>query len=265
MCNGYYLAYNRIRSYYFGGSLAKVMEMVKRERSRRHPAIALERAVSLVQRIQTQIGFQAASREIIAEAMGHGGLTGPAASKIAALLYFDLLVKEGPRVRIAPLGRQILVPTSEGEKAEALVEAVKAPSLYRELIDRYSEAPLPGLLTNLLMRDFGIAGKRGAEVEKVFRASVEYAGLLRNGILYADIDEAAEGTEPETWQTSEQEDPPSPEEGTIGSGREPVAGEREHVIPLESGNGSIRLPDPLTKKDLLRVEKWAALMGQLLE
>ncbi len=237
-------------------------------RSRRYPTFSLEEALEYCERINTEVGFTPASREVLAQAIGYSGLSGPAARKLAALSYFGLLRKDSKGLRLSPMAGRILVPTSEQERKEALVDAAQGPSLYQELFERFAGGPLPSMLSNMMARDFGIVQKKAEGAAEKFRQTVEFAGLLRNGILYTDL--AASG--------AATEEPPAPggepEPGTDGVETEARAelgglgsrpGTRDHLVPLTGGTAVVRLPDPLSSEDLVRVQKWAGLMAELID
>lgn len=158
--------------------------MAKAQTKRKAPSHALSESIGFLESIDRSLGRGPFTRDLIVEALGHKAASGPFNRKVGALLHFNLLQRDGVSYRIAELGEKILRPQVEGEKRDALAEAVTEPKLYRELINRFRGQPVPPLLKNILVREFGVHQNSGGDVAKMFLSSLEYAGLLRNQIVH---------------------------------------------------------------------------------
>lgn len=240
----------------------------KRPRSKAYPRIGVEEAIELVKQIRSAIGAGPFSREAVAESMGLSPKSGYANSKTAAMVHYGFLDRSGSSYHMTGLAERVLHPTHADEEREAAIEAVKNPTLFESLFERFGGSSLPSLLANILARDFGITGNQATDVAATFRASVEFAGLLRNGILLSD---------------SGFTKPPSPEPKTatnvlalpVGSnGGTPTpplqtpaisSANRQFQIPLKAGKVAVlALPSQVESRDLDRIKQWIDLMEDAL-
>lgn len=158
-------------------------EKKKGGRSSSYPAFSLEDCIAAVKKVKEELGSNPSSRDLVARAMGYSGVTGASATKISACVHFGLLDRSGNTYSTSELSSKILTPVSNGEKAEALVEAVNSPSLYSKLISEYSGKALPNMLENILSRQYDIIDNSAQRAAEIFKKSLEYAGLLRNGVV----------------------------------------------------------------------------------
>lgn len=152
-------------------------------RTTSYPRVDLESAIDLLNRLKNALGNGPYDRNSAATAMGYKGLSGASASRFAALLHYGLLSRNGTVYNQSPLADRILIETSEEDKKTAIVEAVRNPKLYKSLTERFSGSSLPLLLKNILVRDYGIPERASRGVVKNFKQSLEFAGILRNGVI----------------------------------------------------------------------------------
>ncbi|HEX4774852.1 MAG TPA: hypothetical protein VH234_05025 [Candidatus Saccharimonadales bacterium] len=100
---------------------------------------------------------------------------------MASLVHYGLLEKRKDKYGISELGKSVLLPQVDGETESAIKEAAIKPNLFNELAHQYQGQELPSLLGNILTSpQYGISPKVKDEVVEVFKATMEYAGLLRN-------------------------------------------------------------------------------------
>jgi len=165
----------------------KTNQKSKKIRSVAYPAISLEQALNLVEKLRKNAGPGPYNRLSASEGLGYSGVSGTSAARVAALAHFGLLTKKGGTYRQGELADKILLPNTETEKQLAITEAAKTPKLYSKLIEKFSGQALPLMLKNLLAREFKVNERVAGEVEGNFRASMEFAGILKNGILSADL------------------------------------------------------------------------------
>lgn len=237
----------------------------REERGPKSPAETLETAVGLVRQVRENVGFGNASRETLANALGYPTLHGRSNRVIASLVHFGLLERTGPAIyRISELGKRLLMPRDDGEYKEALAEAVQRPGLYQKLFTRFGGEAVPTMLPNILAREFGVWPGSSEDVASIFRASAEYAELLRNGVLHtsrADIVSA-----PDEAPTEGR----SPAVSIIGSAGlhsflDGVSDSRRYTIPLgtDGRQAVVELPIPVSQRDLRWITRWAEYMGEL--
>jgi hypothetical protein len=242
----------------------------KEERGPKIPGVNLQSAIDLLRRVRDGVGVGRASRETIAQALGYSSLNGSSKRAIAALGHFGLMERAGSSaLRVSDLGSRILVPRDEQEQREAIAEAAQQPALYQKLFSRYGGHGLPALLPNILVRDFGVLASSSEEIVRTFRESVEFAGLLRNGILHTALEPAETHSSSEVPPSSDgmsaevedQQAGPGPPTNHPTAARPPVGGQR-YTIPLDRQGrlATIEIPLPVSSSDLRRVSRWAEFM-----
>jgi hypothetical protein len=250
-------------------------EPVRGERGVQYPADNLQSAVSMVGRVRDGIGFSPASRETIAAALGHKVISGTSGRKLAVLAHFGLLERVGGgSYRVSELAKRILIPTSPTERVQAIAEAVRTPALYAALIERYQGHALPTMLANVLTRELGVFETSAEHAAQEFRASVDYAGLLRNGVLLSEpADDQAVRSEPDSVR------PVDAERGRAGASSAVVGTAlptilsastvpgtvQAYTIPLGNTGrvATLQIPVPVTAWDLSKVEAWITYMKTL--
>lgn len=176
----------------------------KRERSSRNPLGNLEEAVKALETVNKALGKGPYSRDSVAQALGYSGVHGRSGRKVAALVQFGLLNREGNKYSQSDLASRILFPVSDQDKIEAIIIAVKSPTLYAKLIAKYENQSLPTLLANIMAREYGINSKNSEEAAKTFKESLEYAGIFKNGVI---LDQSSglvnnQGTENDVFEES---------------------------------------------------------------
>lgn len=235
-----------------------------------YPADGLEAAIGMVAEIKAAIGLSAASRETLVEALGYKSINGASARKLAVLTHFGLLDRVGKGTsKISELGRRVLMPTSESDKAQAIAEAAKTPSLFGELFERFKGNAVPSLLPNLLAREFGVFHGAAESASKTFRETMEFAGLLRNGVLHEETESTTSSPAPQdgdgTAGTGSASDPGAPQPEGREDPVNAVTGVQKYTIALD-GSGRvarIEIAIPVSAMDLRRVERWAKYMEEI--
>lgn len=155
----------------------------KRIRSVAYPSSGLKEAIQNTEDLRKKLGMGPYSRDAAVKALGYSGISGASGTKIAALVHFGLLSRDADTYRQSPLADRILVPPDEAEKDKAIIEAVKTPKLYNQLISDFANKSLPTLLPNVLFHTYKINEKVAQEVAANFTLSIEFAGILKNGII----------------------------------------------------------------------------------
>lgn len=230
----------------------------KSERGRRSPSVPLGDAVGYLQAVHKELGTGAASREVVAQALGYKSINGAVTTKIGALTHYDLLERDGATYRVSGVGKALLYPKGDAERRAALAAAAKAPGLYADVVRDRGGQPLPGMLANILIHDYGVHPEKAPEVVEVFRATMEYAGLLRQGVLHESPDGGAAEVAPEPPPAAPEPAPapaPAAEKEALTSYRVPLPRRRSAVL---------RLPAPLEPGDVQRLKQWLDLMGETL-
>lgn len=165
------------------------INQVKRERSVAYPALSLDRAIESSSELRTKLGKGPYGREDAAVALGHKGVSGASATKIASLVHFGLLTRNGNTYSQSELGERINHPLSDYDRTEAILEVMKTPKLYKDLFDQFTGQAIPTQLANILVRK-GVSSKVAQTVADDFKSSAEFSGCLKNGVLFNDAEVA---------------------------------------------------------------------------
>lgn len=163
--------------------LAKNQTKKTVERSSRYPAVDIESAIELIKKLKANLGSGPYARLSVAQGIGYDAITGSSGKRVAALVYYGLLEKSGQKYSLSDLANRILYEISAEDRKEAIVEAVKKPTIFSALIDRYKGEALPALLKNILVREYQIVDKVADDVIRNFTSSLQFADLLKNGII----------------------------------------------------------------------------------
>jgi len=152
-------------------------------RSTAYPNISLEEAIKAVTDLRHAMGKGPYSRESAAQGMGHSGLSGAGAAKVAALVHYGLLERQGNTYRQTDLAETIINPLNDDEKDEGLRRAAATPKLLQHILSDFQGQSLPQRLDAILARTYGISDKAAPAVAKITTSSLEYAGLLKSGVI----------------------------------------------------------------------------------
>lgn len=239
-------------------------EEAPEERGPRIPADPLHIGIEYLTRVQKGIGFSAASNDSVVAALGHTMLSGSAKRKLAVLNHYGLLERVGrSSYKVSELGKAILHPRGDREYRGAIGAAARRPRIYQELWNRYKGQPIPSILPNLLVREFGVLPKTGHVVAQNFVETMGFAGLLQNGVLTEVEDEAVE---PETVSSAavggDSETRRGPSSTSV-----PGGGGQRYIVALDARGriATVDLPVPVRQKDLTTLENWLSFMRTIAE
>lgn len=233
--------------------------MTTRERSTAYPSLSLREAVELVDRVRNGLGSGEVTREQIAPVIGHENLSGPAASKVAAIAHYGLLDKGKGTYRVSELATKILSPIGDAERVEALQMAALQPSLFRSVYEKYSpDGRLPEAIEAIMHRDYGVTREAAKTAHENLVESLVYAGLL--------------DAETRAFANASSEDALGQDEGSQGSAdsgsgskqqSERVVvppGSQVYELPMSLGTARIVLPPKLTLQDFQALESLVGLV-----
>ncbi len=185
-------------------SLAK-----KRVRSTSYPAYGLEKAITNIEQLESNLGRGPFSRESAAKALGYSGVSGTSGKAVAALVHYGLLTRSGDTYEVSELTDRIVRWSDQVERRNAISEAAKAPKLFRQLFESYVSKSVPSMLAHILAREHKIGGNVADEVVKIFTETMTYSEHLKNGVLVElKLDDApvvAEFSDGEKAQEAESE------------------------------------------------------------
>ena len=236
-----------------------VEEMAKgtKERSAVYPAVALDECVEFVKTVNKLGGRKVASTSI-AEALGVSPATYSFRAKVSSSKQFGLIKSTGGTVELCDIAKKLLYPTDDLSNKQLLIQCLMTAPLYKKLIEKYNDNAVPTTerLGNILFQEHSITRTAKDNAAKKFIASLEYAGVLQNGVLILDAHADggdAEDERNDRTETSEQSTMVSGETaGTESKNDKRVVQEGYHfAIPTLSGaTAQVTIPKEITAKDL---------------
>ncbi len=180
-------------------------------RSPNYPAISLPEAVKRAERVFKQEQRHPADKEVIAKAIGYGGLNGGSNVVISALTKYGLLepVGKGEQLRLSGEALDILIHDSgEHERIKAVQKTAFTPSLFNELFDLYGiDIPSDHNLRATLLKK-GFNQKTVDSVIRSYRDTIEFVIAETQDSNMESIEEEREVTTMQT-QTPRQASPDS--------------------------------------------------------
>jgi hypothetical protein len=236
-------------------------ESDRKSRGRSYPGHPLDETIGNFEVVYRHLGEGPFGRIAMAEAMGQK-LSGSSVIKIAAMGHFGLTEQRSGVHFISDLGRTILHPRTDDEKRGAIATAAKCPTLYEELFDRFAGKPLPGMLANILTREFDVQASAAPRCAEIFVRSVGFAGLLKNGVLQREVPNGSDTASPVANGTrlfdkrESQITTSSPQPIAIGS-----SDQRVFIMPLAGRRSvSLAVPERLNQRDFELISQWLDLM-----
>ncbi len=176
------------------------------------PGYSLEHALRIPKALYENYAGNPSTPLRVASAMNVQPGSGPFRSLCGASIAYQLT--EGgynaSEIKLTPLGKRIIRPTSEGDDLLAKREALLKPRVIREFLTHYNNSPLPkdNIAQNVL-NDMGVPADRTAEVLSLIIESAESLGLITEikGKQYVDLAGASNGNFDEKSETLNSEQP----------------------------------------------------------
>ena len=205
---------------------------VKKERSTAYPGIAVQDAIGFSKILVDSYGKSPFNRDAALQALKLKP-GGSSFTKVAALVHYGLLTRQGNAYGISELAERIIYFTSEEAQKAAIVEAVLKPKLFNSLVTEYTGRAVPNLLRNILIQQHKINRNVADNVADIFKSSIEHAGLYMNGIITS-----VPATTSEVSDTGEELDVQDLAQPPRATGKMPVAPQ----LKVPAGMQSVSLP-----------------------
>lgn len=126
-------------------------------RSPNSPAFSLASTLSYADEAYGKLGTSSVDSDTFFKAMGYGGRSGASMSALASLRHFGLAEGRGESVQLSELYLKIAVPLDDSERQQALYEASRMPSIYKELFNEYDPLPPHDILKSIAIRRYGFS------------------------------------------------------------------------------------------------------------
>jgi hypothetical protein len=178
-----------------------------RLRSPAYPAIDLGEAIERAKALYDQDKTAVVAMDTAAKHIGFAKAHGQALMFLSALRKFGLVeYPSDGKVVVTRRAVEILTfPNGHERKLRAMQEAALNPAIYSELLEKYKDSGLPSdeAISAELVADRGFNPSAVGAFLKDFRESLEYAGLLSDGMLSLSRD----GSKAENGAGGERGDP----------------------------------------------------------
>lgn len=161
------------------------METSKKDRSRSYPSLTLSEALKRLDNINENLGANGSyNRESVVVGMGYSGISGTSSRAAASMDQYGLLRRIKDLYSLTDDAKKYLFPVSDSDRDEVIRSAALSSPLFRDIFNALEGQVIPRQFANRLIQEFGIQPKAAAEVERIFRSTMETAGLLaNNGML----------------------------------------------------------------------------------
>jgi hypothetical protein len=161
-----------------------VAEMKKATRpSNLFPRNTLEDALKVASAIEDANAGQPYPPTDLAITLGRSPGSSAFAIALSSSLKYGLTTGnyKSSRVEMTSLGQRITAPTSSDERAQSLVEAALKPATFSAAYEYLKSKKLPDAqhLSNMFHREFGIPKDLTESCAEIFRANLQFVGLLR--------------------------------------------------------------------------------------
>ena len=143
------------------------------------PALSLENAKNIIIKIHSHMGDDFTKSEL-AHLLGSTTKSSTFTHKVRALRNLGLIVAEDHQLRMTPLAKKVVSPSSEGERPRALKEAMLKIDTLNRIYLKFEGGLLRQreYLTNWIVQDTEIPVKLKNAWADYFREAAKSAGLL---------------------------------------------------------------------------------------
>lgn len=174
-----------------------VMKMAT-TKSSLYPSYSIDDIIEFLMLTKGYPAGRAIAYDAMAEACGlKSSYTKSLKYKISSAKQFGCITTNNRTLSLTDLGLALLNPISNDELQQSKVNAVKRPSLYQRLIERYENHELPrqNTLENILVREYRITESSKRIAAETFLKCMHEVGADCAGVLsFSGIDVIPEGT-----------------------------------------------------------------------
>lgn len=144
------------------------------------PNNTLEECFSVITPIHDIYADGPVSLDEIAGAMNVSPKSNSTRYLIWSAQAYDLIVKENDRFHLSETGRKLLSPNYPEEKSEAVLKAVRIPTIPSKFYTDYDGKLIPedDFFKNILENRYSVPRERTEKAKNIIIANAEYAGLI---------------------------------------------------------------------------------------
>jgi hypothetical protein len=187
-------------------------------RSAAYPAIALGDALKRLEGLKSRLGINGTfNRETAANGIGYTSVSGASTRAVAALVHYGLLNRQRDNYSISDAGKSWLLPSHDSTRVTIERELAVKPKLFSQLYSEYGGQVIPKLLANRLVTQYSIQPNAAADVVRLFRESLRYAGMVDENDLILPPTELADSRQASAQedQNSNADEPEATGEATV--------------------------------------------------
>ena len=231
---------------------------------RKFPYFSLKTAMDVAERVYLRGGGRV-TRTQAAELLEVKVTSSLLEMRLITAAQFGLVKRSDGRVEVTDIGRKIVRPASEAERAAALVEAFESVPMFKAIKERFQGSPMPDEagLKNVLVRDFDVPERQKNDAYNLLMSAGREAGILvakPSGLWFSALPAAKPG-EADSQEKTGDDVQRKPAEAPSQVGR--TAGQ-DHLHPSIAGLiGDL----PQTGADWSRDDReaWQAALAAILD
>lgn len=169
-----------------------------RMRSPNYPAMPLGEALKVTKTLWDKNRLTTISREAAAKDLGYTGLTGRSLQVLGALNQYGLTENAAKgHMRVTKLGECALIGFPEEKKRQAISEAARSPSFFRDILERF-EGSVPGEnAVRFFLLSNGFTNDGVEKALKVFAETTRFVEINGDSESYGIAQESGAVSPPE--------------------------------------------------------------------
>ncbi|MFJ5508039.1 hypothetical protein [Pectobacterium jejuense] len=153
---------------------------IKKVATNELPKKSLEESLAVIKPIHETYAGGLVSWDELASSMGVGAKSNNTKYLIWSAQAYDLIIKEGDKFKLSETGRKIISPTHPDEYKDAIIKAIRIPTILSKFYSDYDGKLIPDdeYFGNVLETRYNIPRDRLPEAERVILNNADFAGIL---------------------------------------------------------------------------------------
>jgi len=240
----------------------------KLHRSPNYPSIALSDAIQRLQDVWKQEKKASTTSEVIIRHLGYDPKSGSGIRALSALRQYGLLDESGGQYRVSELGFTLLhFPEGSPERQQALREAARKPAIFGDILAKYEQQlPSDATLTAYLLREKGFNPATVPTFIRIFRESINLAGLGEVGYSEGQLQERVEQMQQDYEATQRGEGHPLVPRFTAGQMQSAPVQTYSFALSIPRNvKATVRIEGAVTKEDVQRLKRQIEFLEEQFE
>jgi len=148
-----------------------------RERSKEYPLFTQKFCIEFAETVNSKLGNRFSSADLLARTFGKA-ITA-LGSRLSSCKQYDLLeLKKGDGYKPTEKFYKITRGRTDEDKREALIQSLKNPTIYNDVIEKYDGIELPTDLPSIFYWDYGITEGAKDTAAKIFIENLQDLDLI---------------------------------------------------------------------------------------